>query len=121
MKQTRKMNPNSLANLKNGPNAVKQKKMERDVKKMFEEATPDAVKFLIDTMKNTKASGRLRRECAVEILERHLGKTRQQTDVEVMGAISIVIGLEDDEPPIPVEAIRDEQDSRDKAEEKLLE
>lgn len=53
------------------------KKMPQDMKKMLEAAAPEAVAFLIETMKNEKADPKIRVSCATRILERAYGKPNQ--------------------------------------------
>lgn len=92
--------------------------MTKDVRQMFEAASPGAVRLLIETMNNPKIHPRLRLECATHVLDRHLGKPKQQNDVDIMGAINIVIGLDEDmttikdkKPQIPSRSIHRETDS----------
>ncbi len=59
------------------------KRIPDDIKKMLREASPDAVKLLIDTMNNTKEATDLRIKCAEKILERVYGKAVQPIDADL--------------------------------------
>lgn len=52
-------------------------KTPEDVKKMMKEAAPDAVKLLIDTVKDDNQPRKLRIDAAKELLDRVYGKSTQ--------------------------------------------
>nr|DAH38446.1 MAG TPA: hypothetical protein [Caudoviricetes sp.] len=69
------------------------KRIPDDIKKMLREASPDAVKLLIDTMNNKKEATDLRIKCAEKILERVYGKTVQPIDADLNANSEFIVNI----------------------------
>lgn len=59
------------------------KRLPDDIKSMLRDASPDAVKLLVDTMNNKNEPTELRVKCAEKILERVYGKAVQPIDADL--------------------------------------
>lgn len=86
----RKVNPNSLANLKKGGSSGR-KPVPQEVKEMLESACPDAIRLKINTMNDLHVDMKLRLDCASDILDRSLGKAKQTVDADISGTMSIIL------------------------------
>ena len=87
MVEKRKCHPNSLANLKPGPG---RKAVPKEVRDLFEAALPDIARKLVDTALNSPNED-LAYKAQVTVVERVLGKARQEIDMDIDGKMQIVI------------------------------
>lgn len=78
--KNRKINPNSLANLKKGGSPGR-KPEPPEIKAMFLAASPEAAELLINTMKDSDVKIDIRVDCANEILNRGIGKAAQSVAI----------------------------------------
>lgn len=88
-KEKREVHPNSLANLSKtgGPG---RKAIPKEVRELFEAALPDIARKLVDTALNSQNED-LAYKAQVTVVERILGKPRQEIDMDVQGQMQIMI------------------------------
>lgn len=86
--KTGRFRPGSCGNPKGRP------RLPKDVREMFQAATPDAAKLLINTMNDPAADLKLRVDCAGRVLERVYGKPTQPIDGNLEGKILFTLAGE---------------------------
>lgn len=66
-------------------------KVPDEVRRLFREATPDAARFLIETMRDENVRFETRVDCANKIIERVYGKPNQPIDADIDAAVTFVL------------------------------
>lgn len=68
---------------------------------MLKDATPEAVKLLINTMRDEQAEPKLRLQCAESVLDRSLGKPSQALQIDATADVAARV------EPLPLSEIRE--------------